>query len=54
MDSQGELPRISAGNRTLVRGSLVALKGVPHHIMGTIGELTGTKPTTSLGETEDA
>jgi len=54
MASQGELPRISAGDRTLVCGSLVALQGSPHHIMGTIGALTGTKPTTCLGETEDA
>src|SRR5262249_6899788 len=54
MEWQGELPRMSAGDRTLVCGSLVALHGSPHHIMGTIGALTGTKPTTRLGETEDA
>jgi len=44
----------SAGDRTLVCGSLVALQGSPHHIMGTIGALTGIKTTTCLGETEDA
>jgi hypothetical protein len=42
------------GNRMLVYGSLVALPGSPHHIIGTIGALTGINTATCLGETEDA
>jgi hypothetical protein len=41
-------------NLMLLCGALVALPGSPHHIMGTIGALTGIKTATCLGETEDA